>query len=180
MTYGTRGDATDEDTRVEGDRFKVRCPPVMDQFARTGDKIVIINAERQGSGSAAVAGYEYQIGVSIWLALDLILASKLTQEIVLEPASQEDLEAEIEDYAPGRVTSSTAIDGYTLVVQAKYRSGDAWTVRGIKRLLMHGGTDRQSAASRLSASNIRYLLVTNAGLNGGYAEAAGSPRRVVA
>ena len=139
----------------------------MDQFARTGDKIVIINTERQGSGSAAVAGYEYQIRVSIWLALDLILASKLTQEMVLEPASQEDLEAEIEDYAPGRVTSSIAIDGYTLVVQAKYRSGDAWTVPHIKRLLMHGGRDRKSAACRLSASNIRYLLVTNAGLNGG-------------
>ena len=139
----------------------------MDHVAQTGDKIVIINAGRRGSGSAAVAGYEYQIGVSIWLALDLILASKLTQEMVLEPASQEDLEAEIEDYAPGRVTSSIAIDGYTLVVQAKYRSGDAWTVPNIKRLLMHGGKDRQSAASRLSASNIRYLLVTNAGLNGG-------------
>ena len=82
----------------------------MDQFARTGDKIVIINAEKQGSGSAAVAGFEYQIGVSIWLALDLILASKLTQEMILEPASQEDLEAEIEDYAPGRVTSSIAMD----------------------------------------------------------------------
>ena len=138
----------------------------MDQFARTGDKIVIINAEKQGSGSAAVAGFEYQIGVSIWLALDLILASKLTQEMILEPASQEDLEAEIEDYAPGRVTSSIAIDGYTLVVQAKYRSGDAWTVPRIKRLLMHGGRDRKSAACRLSASNLRYLLVTNAGLNG--------------
>ena len=139
----------------------------MDLVAQTGDKIVIINGERPGSGSAAVAGFEYQIGVSVWLALDLILASKLTQEMVLEPASQEDLEAKLEDYAPGRVTSSTALYGYTLVVQAKYRSSDAWTVPDIKRLLMHGGKDRQSAASRLSASNIRYLLVTNAGLNGG-------------
>ena len=52
----------------------------MDHVAQTGDKIVIINAGRRGSGSAAVAGYEYQIGVSIWLALDLILASKLTRK----------------------------------------------------------------------------------------------------
>ena len=167
MTYATHGDAIVEKTSVEGHRFKVPRQHVMDEVARTGERIVIINAERQRSGSAAVAGLEYQIGVSIWLALDLILASKLTEEMTLEPASQEDLEAELYDYEPGRVTSSTAIDGYTLVVQAKYRSGDAWTVHQIKRLLMHGGKDRMSAACRLSASNIRYLLVTNGGLNGG-------------
>ena len=35
---------------------------------------------------------EYQIDVSVWLALDLVLAAKLTHELVLEPASQEDVE----------------------------------------------------------------------------------------
>ena len=124
-------------------------------------------SESGGSGRAAVAGFEYQIDVSVWLALDLILASRLTQEVVLEPASQEDLEAKLEDYAPGCVTSSTALDGYDLVIQAKHRSGDAWTVPGIRRLLRHGSKARQSATDRLSAPNIRYLLVTSAGLNGG-------------
>ena len=120
----------------------------------------------RGSGSDALAGYDYQIDVSIWLALDLMLASKLTQELTLEPASQEDLETQLDEVEPSRVTSTVQLDGYTLVVQAKLRSGDAWTVAGIIRLLQHGSSRRRSAAGRLSECNIRYLLVTSAGLNG--------------
>ena len=45
-----------------------------------------------GSGSAAVAGYEYQIDVSVWLALELVVVARLTEEMTLEPASEEDLE----------------------------------------------------------------------------------------
>ena len=83
-----------------------------------------------GSGGRAIAGYDYQIDVSVWLALDLILANKFTQEIVLEPVSEEDIESEIEESEPGIVTSTASLDGYTLVVQAKLRTGDAWTVPG--------------------------------------------------
>jgi hypothetical protein len=56
--------------------------------------------------------------------------------------------------------------GYRLVVQAKLRSGDAWTVAGINALLKHGGVNRLSAARRLAAPDVRYLLITSAGLNG--------------
>lgn len=76
----------------------------------------------------SLAGYEYQIDVSVWLALDLILAGRLTHELVLEPASQEDIEADLEECAPGRVTSVISMSTYRLVVQAKLRTGDAWTV----------------------------------------------------
>ena len=37
-----------------------------------------------GSGGSAVAGFDYQVAVSIWLALDLMVASKLTSEMTLE------------------------------------------------------------------------------------------------
>jgi len=49
-----------------------------------------------------MASYEYQIDVSVWFALDLVLASKFTEVLYLEPAGQEDREAEFE---PGRLTS---------------------------------------------------------------------------
>src|ERR1700722_2470411 len=94
--------------------------------------------EQGGAGADAVAGYEYQIDVSVWLALDLLLASKLTHELILEPASQEDLEGDLEEFEPGRVTSAVPMSDYRLVVQAKLRTGDAWTVDGIKALLEHG------------------------------------------
>lgn len=122
-----------------------------------------------GSGGHSIAGYEYQIDVSVWLALDLVLASRLAQELILEPATEEDIEADITEYEPGRLTSTAALDGYRLIVQAKLRSGDAWTVAGVKALLEHGDA-RPSAAKRLEDGKARYLLITSAGLNGGTRE----------
>ncbi|MBV1838385.1 hypothetical protein [Acetobacter estunensis] len=119
-----------------------------------------------GSGGHSIAGYEYQIDVSVWLALDLVLANNLAQELILEPASEEDIEADLAENEPGRLTSTAALDGYRLIVQAKSRSGDAWTVAGVKALLKHGET-RPSAAKRLEDGKVRYLLITSAGLNGG-------------
>lgn len=122
--------------------------------------------EGGGSGGQSVAGYEYQIDVSVWLALDLVLANRLTHELVLEPASEEDIEADLADNEPGRLTSTAALEDYRLIVQAKLRSGDAWTVPGVKALLEHGDS-RLSAAKRLKDAKARYLLVTSAALNGG-------------
>lgn len=110
----------------------------------------------QGSGSHTVAGMEYQIDVSIWLALELVLSSKRAREIILEPPSQEDVEAEI--------SAASTIDGYTLVVQAKLRSGEPWRTTDVARLLTHGGPNRVAPATRLSDQSIRYLLITSAGV----------------
>jgi hypothetical protein len=120
-----------------------------------------------GSGAYALAGYDYQVDVSIWLALDLMLGSGMTQMIELEPGTEEDLEAQLTDDEPGRVVTRIGLDSYTLVVQVKLRGGDAWTVNGINRLLKHGSATRLSAARRLATSTVRYLLVTSAALNGG-------------
>lgn len=122
--------------------------------------------EAGGSGGHSIAGYEYQIDVSVWLALDLVLANRLAHELILEPASEEDIEADLAENEPGRLTSTASLDGYRLIVQAKLRSGDAWTVAGVKALLQHG-EKRPSAAKRLKDERARYLLITTAGLNGG-------------
>ncbi|MBO9873525.1 MULTISPECIES: hypothetical protein [Xanthomonas] len=119
-----------------------------------------------GAGTDSLAGYEYQIDASVWLALDLVLASKLTQEIVLEPSSQEDMEADLAAHDPGSVAGTMAMDGDLLVVQAKLRTGDAWTVKGVLALLKHGGERRTPAIERLTSPKVRYLLVTSAALNG--------------
>jgi len=119
-----------------------------------------------GSGAHALAGYDYQVDVSVWLALDLMLANKIAQSIELEPATEEDIEADLAETEPGRLATKVAADGYKLVVQAKLRGGDAWTVAGINALLKHGGTNRLSAVRRLAVPDVRYLLITSAGLNG--------------
>lgn len=120
-----------------------------------------------GSGAPAIAGYEYQIDVSVWLALDLVLASGMTSNLILEPASQEDLEATLSEYEPGRLASLASMGDYDLIVQAKLDNGDAWTQTTLVSLLQYGSEARVSAAARLEASTKnRYLLVTSAGVNG--------------
>lgn len=140
------------------------------EFMEWNDKAVseeeVQEAVMGGSGGASIAGYEYQIDVSVWLALDLVLANRLTHELILEPASEEDIEADLAETEPGRLTSTATLDGYRLIVQAKLRSGNAWTVAGVKALLKHGEA-RPSAAKRLQDPKAHYLLVTTAGLNGG-------------
>lgn len=122
--------------------------------------------KKAGSGSHSMIGYEYQIDVSVWLALDLVLSSELANEVILEPATEEDIEADLAETEPGHVVTIAEVEQYRLIVQAKLRSGDAWSVAGVKGLLEHG-TNRPSAASRLADPQNRYLLVTSAGVNGG-------------
>lgn len=126
-------------------------------------------ADDKGSGGDALAGLDYQIDVSVWLALDLILANRLTDELELEPASEEDIEAVLAPNAAGAVVSTVRLfeqgKPYRLVVQAKLRSGDPWRVSDINALLKHG-EKRVSAAERLDDPDVRYLLVTSAALNG--------------
>ncbi|TKU64234.1 hypothetical protein [Citrobacter sp. wls711] len=130
------------------------------------EEVALQSGDSAGSGARALAGYDYQVDVSIWLALDLMLGSCLAQSIELEPGTEEDLEAELAEDEPGRVVTHVGLNGYTLVVQVKLRGGDAWTVNGIIRLLKHGSATRPSAAKRLAQPTVRYLLVTSAALNG--------------
>lgn len=125
-----------------------------------------------GSGACSILGYDYQIDVSVWLALDLVLASKLAHELILEPASEEDLEANLEEWEPSAVTSEVPMERYRLVVQAKRRTGDAWTPKAIERLLNHGEKRKPAAMRLLEDVSVRYLLVTSAGLNGDSRELA--------
>ena len=98
--------------------------------------------------------------------MDPLLGSKQARELVLEPATQEDIEAELEEFEPGVVTSNAPVASYRLVVQAKLRTANAWTVAKIKALLRHG-KKRTSVRERLKDPKVHYLLVTTAALNGG-------------
>ena len=81
---------------------------------------------------------------------------------MLEPANEEDLEADLEPVTPGRVQpSANMTDGYKLVVQVKLRNSGPWTISDFKALLEHG-TTRQPARHHLDDPHTRYLLITNA------------------
>jgi hypothetical protein len=120
--------------------------------------------------AAAQAGFDYQLDVSILAALQLLLISKAATRLVLEPASEEDLEADLEPYVPGRVQpSATVAGGYKLVVQIKMDNGEPWSVKDFEALLTHGSdkkSGRRKAQHHLDDPNTRYLLVTNADAKG--------------
>ena len=99
-------------------------------------------------------------------ALQLMLITKSATRITLEPANEEDLEADLEPAAPGRVQpSANMAEGYKLVVQVKLRNSGPWSTADFIALLKHGST-RQPARYLLDEPGTRYLLITNAEITG--------------
>ncbi|MER9070060.1 hypothetical protein NKH84_26415 [Mesorhizobium sp. M0902] len=129
------------------------------------------DAKRLLRGAAAAqAGFDYQLDVSILAALQLLLISKAATRLVLEPANEEDLEADLEPHVPGRLQPrATVAGGYRLVVQVKMDNGEPWSVEDFEALLKHGSDKtggRRKALHHLDEPNTRYLLVTNADVKG--------------
>lgn len=124
---------------------------------------------RRKAGNPGFAGYEYQIEVTIWVALDLMLAKNATTEIMIEPPSDEDLEAAIQDSGAASLDLTAPGERLDLVVQAKTRSGSPWSTSAIADVLL-GKEAGESGASRKrtrpldmlqAAQERRYVFVTN-------------------
>lgn len=129
------------------------------------------DSNRSLRGAAdALAGFDYQLDVSILAALQLLLISKAATRLLLEPANEEDLEADLEPYVPGRLQpSATLAGGSKLVVQVKMDNGEPWSIEDFEALLRHGSDKkggRRKALHHLDEQNTRYLLVTNADVKG--------------
>ncbi|HEY2346382.1 MAG TPA: hypothetical protein VGH80_10925 [Xanthomonadaceae bacterium] len=126
----------------------------------------LIPASSTGGAKAALDGYEYQLSVSVLVALRLMLIAKSASRITLEPASEEDLEMDLEPETPGRVQPSANVaNGYKLVVQVKLRNSGPWSIADFKTLLEHG-TKRRPAKHHLDDPGTRYLLITSADATG--------------
>lgn len=127
--------------------------------------------KKSGSGmssgaTAALAGYDYQLDVSILAALHLLLISKAATRITLEPTNEEDLEADLDPSTPGRVQPSAATSGgYRLIVQVKLKNDGPWTIDTLKTLLQKG-TNRTPARVHLDDDANRFLLITSADVSG--------------
>lgn len=92
-----------------------------------------------GGAAAAQRGYDYQLNVSILAALQLLLISRATDALTLEPDNEEDMEAEFASSEAGEVVPSAQIFGtQKLVIQVKLDNGNPWSLNDVKRLLTHG------------------------------------------
>jgi len=117
-------------------------------------------------GSEGFRGYLYQVEVSVWAALDLVIAKGMASEVELEPCSHEDIEAALDETDAGKPVIRIRAGERFLVVQAKLATKTEWNHSAINRLLAHGGPGRPSAKERLRQPNIEYVLVTSAPLTG--------------
>ncbi|RZF24682.1 hypothetical protein EVC45_37610 [Paraburkholderia sp. UYCP14C] len=116
------------------------------------------------SGTTSLLGYLYQRDVSVWAALVLMLDRNATACLEIEPVSEEDLESDIEGDAP-TVTEVADVASYRLVIQCKTRSTGPWKLTDISNLV-DAGVRREKVKDRLSDANIRYVMVTNAAIEG--------------
>lgn len=142
-----------------------------DIAASESEEAAAAGARRPLRGAAAAqAGFDYQLDVSILAALQLLLISKAASRLVLEPANDEDLEADLNPHVPGRIEPSAVLaGGYKLVVQVKLDGGEPWSVTDFDALLKHGSDrkgGRRKALEHLNDPDTRYLLVTSADAKG--------------
>lgn len=121
-----------------------------------------LKAADDAGGNPSLDGWHYQCDVSVFAALDLLVVNRVAKVLQLEPATQEDLEAELQ--AP-RVSSWTVVDGERLVVQAKLRRTGQWTPASLRDLVEHG-KKRPSALKLLEDTKVRYVLFTSADVSG--------------
>ncbi|TGD60438.1 hypothetical protein EYC08_20850 [Tabrizicola sp. WMC-M-20] len=116
--------------------------------------------------TAALAGYDYQLDVSILAALRILFVTKSASRITLEPANADDIEVELEEDDPGHFETQAQLGVATrLVMQVKLRGGNPWSLDAFERLLKHGKR-RTPAKDHLADPDVRYLLVTNADVSG--------------
>jgi hypothetical protein len=124
---------------------------------------------RRNLGNPGFSGYEYQIEVTVWVALDLMLAKGATDEVEIEPRSDEDLQAAVTDPAAASLGLVAHGAQLHLNLQAKTRSGSPWPATAIADVLLGtdaDGTDQGARRTRPLAllqadAQGRYFFVTN-------------------
>ena len=84
-------------------------------------------------GVSGYKGYEYQITASVWLVLNLFLEQNICKTLIVEPASQEDVEALLTGVNPENAINDLMFN--TIQVQIKLLSNSHWTPSAIKNIL---------------------------------------------
>jgi hypothetical protein len=131
--------------------------------------------QRRSAGNPGYDGYEYQIDVTVWVALDLVIAKEAADAVIIEPPSNEDIEAAVIDPDKASLGLTADSDRFDLTVQIKSRSTEPWTAASVADILTGGEPDgavprlrvRTRPLAMLAADpRRRYVFVTNESLAG--------------
>ncbi|NWD48326.1 hypothetical protein [Pseudomonas gingeri] len=132
---------------------------------------------QESDGNPAFHGFIYQKKVTVWVALQLLLnRGDGCNEIIVEPVSQEDVEASIDD-----AESTVSIGGaHKLLIQIKNRGKGYWTASAFSELVKDRvarsasgpGTRLRGKALLLEDPSRRYIFITNCSVAAELAAAA--------
>ena len=120
-------------------------------------------------GTAGFAGYEYQIEATVWLALELMLARSVTEKVVIEPPSQEDVEAAIQDPTKRALAVASVGGPRKFAFQIKRRSSAPWSASHFAAIITRGRSgdeatklERKSPVEMLGTDkSMRFVMITN-------------------
>lgn len=136
---------------------------------------IMVMVTDDSDGVASYQGYEYQILATVWLSLELMVGRKNCPSIVVEPASGEDVAANLD--VPSEDVASKVVLGLmpqSIEVQIKLRQTDQWTsakfqevVRGNRETTKSGApaTRIRPIEQLLALPTTRFVLLTNAQVN---------------
>lgn len=126
-------------------------------------------------GMSSYKGYEYQIYVSIWTALFLIFKEKKCKEIIIEPATEEDIAANLDvDSCEVITTLQFPMPTKPLQIQVKLRSGGPLDVSEFVNIIsndtssipIHGSKSRKRPIQLLNEdTELIYTLITTSEVN---------------
>ena len=127
---------------------------------------------KTNNGISAYQGYEYQILATVWIALELIFKYKFCDMIVIEPASGEDIAAELNvdpEKANGKIEVSSNEKNFE--IQVKLRQSGHWTlskfrdvIQGKKKKKGDRGPEQRKRPLDILRSSLltNYVFLTNA------------------
>lgn len=133
-----------------------------------------------GNGNPSYKGYEYQKVATAWVALTLFFneTPDIANGIIVEPASNEDIEAELK-VPPEEATATIVVpQAEQLMIQIKFRGSGYWSSKAFVSLVEDKAKKgAQGPAPRLRAKNLlladparRYVLLTNISVDNSLSE----------
>jgi hypothetical protein len=98
-----------------------------------------LSIEPRNFAAAPYRGYEYQILATVYVGLDLVIARHVTESVSIEPASGEDIAADlIVDPEHAQATVGFTEGDRNIQIQIKLRQTGHWTEAAFRDVLIAG------------------------------------------
>jgi hypothetical protein len=135
-----------------------------------------LSIEPRNFAAAPYRGYEYQILATVYVGLDLVIARHVTESVSIEPASGEDIAADlIVDPEHAQATVGFTEGDRNIQIQIKLRQTGHWTEAAFRDVLIAGTSADNATKAGLGRirpidyltnnPNSLFVFITNAQVN---------------